>query len=202
MNFDNIIFIGGCFMLINEMNKVLTLLNELKNEKIDPELLLDENLINQNQPVKGINKLELMGGEYPMREDFFNIDIKAKIGVKGSVLKISQFIESDISKKKIIMINNPYCEESGEPLQLLNDLFKEINKISGTGSYVLITGTLSNKFFKGIKIENKDIINELKHWDILICREELPIFYKDTEFYRSNGKPIKGKMKMTLLKKT
>ncbi|RKZ47008.1 MAG: hypothetical protein DRR16_30210 [Candidatus Parabeggiatoa sp. nov. 3] len=183
------------------MKKVLTILNELKNENIDSELLLDESIINQNQPVKGISKLELMGGEYPMRKDFLNIDLKAKTGIKGSVLKTSQFIESELSKKKVIIINNPYCEESGEPQQLLNDLFKEINNISGKGSYVLITGTLSNKFFKGIKNENKDIINELKHWDFLIYRGELPHLYKETEFYRSNGKPIKGKMKMTLLKK-
>lgn len=127
--------------------------------------------------------------------------LKLKRVFKGSVLKTSQFIESDLSLKKVIIINNPYCEENGEPQPLLNDLFKEINKISGTGSYLLITGTLSNKFFKGIKNENKDIINELKHWDILIYRGELPNFYKNTEFYRSNGKPIKGKMKMTILKK-
>jgi len=188
-------------MLNNEMKKVLTILNELKNENLDSERLLDDIIINQNQPVKGISKLELMGGEYPMRKDFFNIDLKAKTGIKGSVLKTSQFIESELSKKKVIIINNPYCEESGEPQQLLNDLFKEINNISEKGSYVLMTGTLSNKFFKGIKNENKDIINELKHWDILIYRGELPHFYKETEFYRSNGKPIKGKMKMTLLKK-
>jgi len=188
-------------MLNNEMKKVLTILNGLKNETVDSELLLDDIIINQNQPVKGISKLELMGGEYPMREDFFNIDIKAKTGIKGSVLKTSQFIESELSKKKVIIINNPYCEENGEPQKLLNDLFKEINKISGIGSYVLITGTLSNKFFKSVKNENKDIINELKHWDILIDRGELPNFYNNTEFYRSNGKPIKGKMKMTLLKK-
>lgn len=68
-------------MLNNEMKKVLTILNELKNENVESELLLDEIIINQNQPVKGISKLELMGGEYPMREDFFNIDIKAKTGI-------------------------------------------------------------------------------------------------------------------------
>jgi hypothetical protein len=185
----------------DEIQKVLTLLNELKNEEVDSELLLDESIINKRKPIKGISKLELMGGEYPMREDFLNIDIKAKIGIKGSVLKTSQFIESDRSKKKVIVINNPYFEENGEPQQLLNDLFKEINKISGKGSYVLITGTLSNKFFKGIKEENKKIINELKHWNILISRKELPNLYQPVEFYRSNSKPIKGKMKMTLLKK-
>ncbi|OQY51163.1 MAG: hypothetical protein DRR08_03320 [Candidatus Parabeggiatoa sp. nov. 2] len=64
-----------------------------------------------------------------------------------------------------------------------------------------MSGTPSNKFFNKIKEENKAIINELKCWDIMIYRGELPSFYNDTDFYRTNGKSIKGNMKINLLKK-
>nr|MEC4580854.1 hypothetical protein [Candidatus Parabeggiatoa sp.] len=58
-------------MLNNEMKKVLTILNELKNENLDSERLLDDIIINQNQPVKGISKLELMGGGISNEKRFF-----------------------------------------------------------------------------------------------------------------------------------
>ncbi|MEK8017367.1 MAG: hypothetical protein VSS75_010915 [Candidatus Parabeggiatoa sp.] len=53
------------------MKKVLTILNELKNENLDSERLLDDIIINQNQPVKGISKLELMGGGISNEKRFF-----------------------------------------------------------------------------------------------------------------------------------
>lgn len=84
-------------------------------------------------------------------------------------------------------MNNPYFKkefvhqfvkqyllnrEENPDFLILDYLFKEINKISEKESYLLISGTPSNKFFNKIKEENKAIINELKCWDIIIYRGE------------------------------
>ncbi len=196
----------------NKIQKFLKLADELENQS-DTELLLANDLIKQAKYLKGINKLELMGGDYPAIEDFINVDFEAKRGVKGSVLQISKYIPNS---KKLIIMNNPYFNkefvhqflkqyllniEQSPDFLILDYLLKEINKISEKDSYLLISGTPSNKFFNKIKEENKAIINQLKCWDIMIYRGELPYFYKDTDFYRTNGQSIKGKMKINLLKK-
>jgi len=196
----------------NKIQKFLKLADELENQS-DTEQLLSDDLIKQDKFLKGINKVELMGGDYPMIEDFLNIDFEAKKGIKGSVLNVSQYIPNT---KKLIMMNNPYFKkefvhqflkqyplntEEKPDFLILDLLFKEINQISEKESYLLMSGTPSNKFFNKIKEENKAIINELQSWDILIFRGELPAFYQDTEFYRTNGKSIKGNMKINLLKK-
>jgi hypothetical protein len=196
----------------NKIQKFLKLANELENQ-YDTELLLSDDLVKQDKYLKGINKIELMGGDYPMIEDFLNIDFEAKKGIKGSVLNVSRYIPNT---KKLIIMNNPYFKKEfvhqfmkqypsntfdNPDFLILDFLFKEINQISEKESYLLMSGTPSNKFFNKIKEENKAIINELQNWDILIFREKLPAFYQDTEFYRTNGKSIKGNMKINLLKK-
>lgn len=196
----------------NKIQKFLKLADKLENQS-DIELLLANDLIKQAKYLKGINKIELMGGDYPAIEDFLNVDFEAKQGIKGSVLNVSKYIPNS---KKLIIINNPYFKkefvhqfleqyplniEEPPDFFILDCLFKEINKISEKESYLLISGTPSNKFFNKIKEENKAIINELKYWDIMIYRGELPSFYKETNFYRTNGKSIKGNMKINLLKK-
>jgi hypothetical protein len=95
----------------------------------------------------------------------------------------------------------PLNTEEKPDFLILDLLFKEMNQISEKESYLLMSGTPSNKFFNKIKEENKAIINELQSWDILIFRGKLPDFYQNTEFYRTNGKSIKGSMKINLLKK-
>jgi len=197
----------------NQIQKFLKLVDELENQS-DIELLLADDLIKQAKYLAGSNKIELMGGDYPTIEDFLNVDIEAKRGIKGSVLKVSKYIPNS---KKLIIMNNPYFKkefvhqflkqyplniEETPDFLILDYLFKEINKISEKDTYLLISGTPSNKFFNKIKEENKAIINELNCWDIMIYRGKLPSFYKDTEFYRTNGKSIKGNMKINLLKKT
>jgi len=196
----------------NNIQKFLKLADELENQS-DSELLLGNDLIKQAKYLKGINKIELMGGDYPLIEDFLNVDFEAKLGIKGSVLKVSQYIPNS---KKLIIINNPYFKkefvhqflqqyllnrEENPDFLILDFLFKEINTISEKESYLLISGTPSNKFFNKIKEENKAIINELKCWDMIIYRGELPSFYNKSDFYRTNGKSIKGNMKINLLKK-
>jgi len=196
----------------NKIKKFLKLANELENQS-NIEQLLSDDLIKQDKYLKGINKIELMGGDYPMIEDFLNIDFEAKKGIKGSVFNVSQYIPNT---KKLIIMNNPYFKkkfvrqflkqyplntEEKPDFLILDFLFKEMNKISEKESYLLMSGTPSNKFFNKIKEENKVIINELQSWDILIFRGELPAFYQESEFYRTNGKSIKGNMKINLLKK-
>jgi len=196
----------------NKIQKFIKLADEMENQS-DIDLLLANDLIKQAKYLKGINKIELMGGDYPLIEDFLNVDFEAKQGIKGSVLKVSQYIPNS---KKLIIMNNPYFKkefvhqfvkqyllnrEENPDFLILDYLFKEINKISEKESYLLISGTPSNKFFNKIKEENKAIINELKCWDIIIYRGELPSFYNKSDFYRTNGKSIKGNMKINLLKK-
>ena len=42
-----------------------------------------------------------MGGDYPMIEDFLNIDFEAKKGIKGSVFNVSQYIPNTKKLMKI-----------------------------------------------------------------------------------------------------
>jgi len=91
----------------NKIQKFLKLADELENQS-DTEQLLSDDLIKQDKFLKGINKVELMGGDYPMIEDFLNIDFEAKKGIKGSVLNVSQYIPNT---KKLIMMNNPYFKK-------------------------------------------------------------------------------------------
>jgi len=48
----------------------------LENQS-DMALLLSDDLVKQDKYLKGINKIELMGGDYPMIDDFLNIDFEA-----------------------------------------------------------------------------------------------------------------------------
>ena len=178
--------------------------SKLKN-KSDTELLLADDLIKPEKYLKylkGINKIELMGGEYSTMKDYLNIDFKAKRGIKGSVFNMSQYIPKT---KKLIIMNNLYFDKEficqflkQYPLDtkknsnslnffILNLLFKEINQISDKDSDLIIAGTPSNKFFKKINEGNKAFIKELQHWNIS-SKEKLTRFYQNTEFHRTNGK--------------
>jgi hypothetical protein len=143
--------------------------------------LLDANkYIQEGKFIPNVKKIDLMGGRTSqLGGEFANIDLQATKGINGDVSKLSQYIQPNSIDE--IIVSNPFPTA---PFAGPKEFFlTEASKVMKPGTTLTVNGTISNKFFKNVKVGNIEDLG----FEIVEFQVPLKSQFQNMKFYQVDG---------------